>query len=141
METIEFTLLSKSGVRSSSRRMKNGMSECAKEASISSLSLVVKNRIKRIIESSNMFDSIVKVEVVCAEPYLEIDEEIESFFNRDWVEREEHVGYSYKCKGFNVKLFFPNNNIKNTFKLKGNLSKLLNQLNNQYTQKDHFSVV
>jgi hypothetical protein len=117
METIEFTLLSKSGVRSSSR--------------------MVKNQIKRIIESSNAFDSIVKVEVVCAGPYLET----ESFFNMDRVDRGVHVGYSYICKGFNVKLFFPNNNIKNTFKLKGNLSKLLNQLNNQYTQKDHFSVV
>ena len=140
METLEFTLLSKSGIRSSSRRMKDGKTERAKITSINSLSLIIKNRLKNILYNSEIFDSVLDIQVVCSESYLDVDEEIETFFNRDWEEREEHVGYSFVCKGFDVKLFFEDSKSKNTFKLKGNLTKLLNKLNNHADRRDYFSL-
>lgn len=140
METLDFTLLSRSGIRSSSRRMKDGKTERAKITSINSLSLIIKNRMTKIIEGSEIFSTITAIEVVCSESYLDIDDEIETFFNSDWAERKERVGYSFVCKGFDVKLFFADNKNKNTFKLKGNLPKLLNELNRKSDQKDYFSV-
>lgn len=139
MEMIEFVLLSNSGVRASSKIVTCPKAN-AEMVSINSLSLIIKNRLHKIVSMNDIFSDVLELEVICSNNYMEKEEEYITTYTQTWAVREKICGYSYTCRGFEVRLYFDDSKCKNTFKLKGNVAKLIEKLNSD-SKSDKFSII
>ena len=117
MESIDITLELNRGILSNTRHIKN-------------------NRTENVIRNHLIFSDIKKVVVSFSEPYLEKEDDLMTHWGDVTGEREIWAGYAMKCRVFKVKIMFEDNHVKNSFKLKGNVSKLIEYTNKMYSHLD-----